>query len=133
MGIRLTISPQDMKRNTVLDQGWYPAEVTTVTEEKNAAGDANNIIVDLIGLASNDPDKNKAKGVPLRRYFTEKAPGFAVNFIIACGGKVDKEAEADQTFEFSGAVGKKMEVFVKPRPYEGRMTNDVADFRKLEG
>jgi hypothetical protein len=127
---KLTINPQDMKRNTVLDQGWYPVEVTAVNEEPNSKGDAQNIIVDLVGLSSSDSDKNKAAGVPLRRYFTEKAPGFAVNFIRACGGVVGEEGG---TFDIASSVGRKLEAFVKPRPYEGRMTNDVADFRKLEG
>ncbi len=127
---KLTISPQDMKRSVVLDQGWYNVEVTTVTEEDNAKGDAKNIVVDLVGLPSADPDKNKAAGVPLRRYFTEKAPGFAVNFIRACGASVGDEGG---TFDIASSVGRKMQAFVKPRPYEGRMTNDVADFKPLEG
>lgn len=127
---KLSISVQDMKRSTVLDQGWYPVEVTAVTEEPNAKGDSTNIIVDMVGLTSSDPDKNKAAGVPLRRYFTEKAPGFAVNFIRACGGSIGDEGG---TFDLATAVGRKLEAFVKPRPYEGRMTNDVADFKKLEG
>jgi hypothetical protein len=127
---KLTISASDMKRSTVLDQGWYLVEVTSVNEEPNAKGDSTNIIVDLVGLPSSDPDKNKASGVPLRRYFTEKAPGFAVNFIKACGGSVSDEGG---TFDLSSAVGRKLQAFVKPRPYEGRMTNDVADFRALEG
>lgn len=127
---KLTIKPEDLKRSVVLDQGWYGVEVTSIGEEPNKAGDALNIIVDMVGLQSSDPDRNKASGVPLRRYFTEKAPGFAVNFLKACGATV---GEAGGTFEFSGAVGKKLDAFIKPRPYEGRMTNDVADFRALEG
>ena len=130
MGARLTITPQDMKRSTVLNQGWYPVEVVAVTEEPNAKGDSTNIIVDLVGIASNDPEKNLGAGVPLRRYFTEKAPGFAVNFIKACGGNISDEGG---TFDIASSVGRKLEAFVKPRPYEGRLTNDVADFRKLEG
>ena len=126
---KLTITPQDMKRSTVLDQGWYPVEVTAVTEEPNAKMDSTNIVVDLVGLPSSDPDKAKGAGVPLRRYFTEKAPSFAVTYIRACGGSV---TDAGGTFDIASSVGRKLEAFVKPRPYEGRMTNDVADFRKLE-
>ena len=127
---KLTISAQDLLRGTVLDQGWYPVEVASVTEEPSSKGDANVIIVDLVGLASNDPDKNKAAGVPLRRYFSEKAPGFATNFVKACGVSVGPEGG---TFDLSSSVGRKMEAFVKPRMWEGRMSNDVADFRRLEG
>ena len=126
---RLTITEQDIKRSTVLDAGWYPVQVTGVTEETNKAGDAQNIIVDFVGIGSNDADKNKAKGVPLRRYFSEKAPGFAVNYIKACGGAVP---EAGGTFELANTTGKRLEVFVKSRLYEGNQQNDVKEFRPLE-
>lgn len=127
---RLVITPQDVKRSTVLDAGWFPVEVTEVREEPSSKGDSKNIIIDLVGLVSNDPEKNKGAGVPLRRYFSEKAPGFATNFILSCGVKVGDDGGE---FELSNAVGKKMEAYVKPRMFEGSLRNDVADFRPLGG
>lgn len=126
---RLTINAQDLKRAVVLDQGWYNVEVTSVEEKESKAGDSMNIIVEMVGLSSTDSDKNKAAGVPLRRYFSEKAPGMAASFIKACIGNLPEEGG---DFELSGAVGKKLQAFVKPRQFEGRMSNDVVDFKSIE-
>ena len=124
---KLTITPEDLKARLVLDANWYPVQIDTVVEEVNKKGDAQNIIVDMTVLSSGDEDKDKFAGCNLRRYFSEKAPGMAINFIVACGGSIDEEAGGD--FELESAAGKQVEAYVKPRQYEGRMVNDVVDFR----
>lgn len=127
---KLTITPEDLKSRLVLDANWYPVQIDSVVEELNKKGDANNIVVDMTVLSSGDDEKDKFAGVSLRRYFSEKAPGMAANFIIACGGSVDPTTGGE--FDLSGAVGKQIEAYCKPRQYEGRMVNDVVDFRAQE-
>jgi hypothetical protein len=124
---KLNITPEDLKKAMVCDANWYPVNIDSVTEETNKKGDAQNIIIDMTVLPSEDEDKNKFAGVTLRRYFSEKAPGMASNFIVACGGTIDTETGGE--FELESAAGKQIEAYVKPRQYEGRMVNDVVDFR----
>lgn len=124
---KLQITPEDLKRSLVCDANWYPVHIDAVTEELNKKGDANNIIVDMTIVKSGDEDKDQFAGVTLRRYFSEKAPGMAAGFITACGGSIDPETGGE--FDLEGAAGKTIEAFVKPRQYEGRMVNDVSDFR----
>jgi hypothetical protein len=128
---KLSITPEDLKRSLVCDANWYPVHIDSVTEELNKKGDANNIIVDMTVVQSGDEDKDKFVGVSLRRYFSEKAPGMATNFIIACGGAIDPESGGE--FELESAAGKQVEAYVKPRQYEGRMVNDVVDFQAPGG
>ena len=127
---KLTITPQDLKARLVLDANWYPVHIDTVVEELNKKGDANNVVVDMTVLTSGNAEKDKFSDCTLRRYFSEKAPGMAINFIVACGGSIDEDAGGE--FELESAAGKSIEAYVKPRQYEGRMVNDVVDFRAPE-
>ncbi len=127
---KLTITPQDLKARLVLDANWYPVHIDTVVEELNKKGDANNVIIDMTVLTSGDADKDKFSDCTLRRYFSEKAPGMAINFIVACGGSINEDEGGE--FELESAAGKQIEAYVKPRQYEGRMVNDVVDFRATE-
>jgi hypothetical protein len=127
---KLTITPEDLKARLVLDANWYPVAINTVVEEINKKGDANNVIIDMTVLHSGDEDKDKFEQCTLRRYFSEKAPGMAINFIVACGGSINEDEGGE--FELESAVGKQIEAYVKPRQYEGRMVNDVVDFRAPE-
>ena len=124
---KLTITPEDLKRSMILDANWYPVRITEVVEEKNKKGDAMNIVIDMIVESSGNEEKDKFEGCELRRYFSEKAPGMAQGYIIACGGSIDPELGGE--FEFDNTVGRQIEAYVKPRTYESRLVNDVADFR----
>jgi hypothetical protein len=115
----------------VVDAGWYPVHVDSVTEEINKKGDAQNIIVDVTLVTSGDEEKDKFAGVSVRHWFSEKAPGMAQGFITACGGTID--AETGGEFELGNAVGKTIEAFIKPRQFEGRALNSMTQFRPLGG
>jgi len=123
---KLTITPEDLKRSLILDANWYPVRITEVVQEKNKAGDADNIVIDMIVESSGNTEKDQFEGCELRRYFSEKAPAMAKGYIVACGGTVTEEGG---DFEFDGTVGRQIEAYVKPRTYESRLVNDVADFR----
>ena len=131
MPAKLTLTAADLKRGTIIeDASWYPIVITAVKEEMNSKGDAKNIIVDAELLPSSDPNKQKYAGVPIRRYFSEKAPGMAKNYIIACGVTVGEEGGE---FDLEGSVGRQMESYIKTRLDDnGRMQNDVVDFRPLK-
>lgn len=125
---KMRITPEDLKRGTILDPNWYPGLVKSV-EVKPSKGDGStnwNYKIEI--LAGKNKDGKDLAGVTVYRLFNEKAMGFAVPFIEACGQKVTAEgAEIDPNYP----VGKKLMVYVKNREYEGRMQNEVADFRPI--
>jgi hypothetical protein len=126
---KLTITPEDLKRSLVCDANWYPTQVTSVVQERNKKGDADNIVIDLTVVSSGDEDRDKFEGCVCRVWFSEKAPGIAANFIIACGGSIDPEEGGE--FEFAGALNKQMETYIMPRQFEGRMLNNAKDYAPL--
>jgi len=131
MPAKLTLTAQDLKRGTIIEEAsWYPIVITAVKEEMNSKGDAKNVVVDGELLPSSDPNKQKYAGVPIRRYFSEKAPGMAKNYITACGVVIGEEGGE---FDLEGSVGRQMEAYIKTRLDDnGRMQNDVVDFRPLK-
>jgi hypothetical protein len=126
---KLTITPEDLKRSMVADANWYPVQVTSVVQERNKKGDADNIVVDLTIVTSGDEDRDKFADVVARTWFSEKAPGIAAPFIVACGGSIDPEEGGE--FEFAGALNKQIEAYIMPRTFEGRMLNNVKDYATL--
>lgn len=118
-----TITPEDMLRDKVLDPGWYPAKVKEVSQEPAKTDGSTNTIVDL--TVASGPNA----GVPLRRYFSEKAPGFALNFIRSLGVALGPQGG---TVDLSKAKGKVVEVYVKNETWEGRLRNSVEDFRAVQ-
>lgn len=123
--MKLKITPQDANRGKVVDPDqWYPVEITKVEEKEASTDKSMNLNLEAKILTG------KFKDVPLRRTFNEKAPGFLVNFIKALGGVIsdteDTEVEVSENL-----IGRKMQWFVGNRMYEGRMQNDVKDFRPI--
>ena len=122
---RLSLTPQDVLRSKILKPGIYTFEVSAVNEETNKAGDAQNIVVDFVGV------EGMAQGVPVRVWFSEKAPGMAVPFIKALGGSV---SETESTsFEFAQATGRKVRLQIENEKYMGKLQNTVAGYAPVAG
>ena len=121
---KLMITPEDLKKGTLVDPGWYPAKIKNV-EEKPAQSDGSQNF-NLEFLIEGD---SKFVGVPVYRTFNEKGAGFAKNFALACGAVIDEKKGYE--VDFSKTIGMKIGIYVKNRLYEGQMKNEVADFRKL--
>lgn len=120
---RLTLTPEDYLRGKLITPpGWYDFFVKSVTEEPAGTDGSTNILVDLV-CASEGPNN----GVPVRRIFNEKSPGFAIPYIKAFGVATDDKAT--QTFELADTQGKYVCANVGHREYQKKMQNDVLDFR----
>jgi hypothetical protein len=125
---KMRITADDLKRGVVMDPNWYPAVVKSV-EVKPSKGDGStnwNYKIEI--LQGKNKDGKELQGVIVYRLFNEKAMGFAVPFVEACGQKITPDgAEIDPNYP----VGKKLMIYVKNREYEGRLQNEVADFRPI--
>jgi len=126
--MKLRIQAEDLLRGVLIDEaGRYPALVHSTEEKLSKAGDSNNCNVTLKLLGP-----EKYAGVTVYRIFSEKAPGMAAAFFVACGAKTDEKGKLiPGEFEFKLCEGRKLSCYIKQRVYEGRPQNDVADFRPL--
>jgi len=123
MALPFTITRADMLRSKVVEPGWYATKVTKVSQEPASTDGSTNTIVDMIIT-----QPGAFEGVPLRRYFSEKAPGFAAPFLIAVGCNLgDNGAVVD----FERAVGREILTYIKNEMYGDRQTNKAEDFKAL--
>ena len=118
------ITPDDLKKGTLVDPGWYPAVIKNVEEKPSKTDGSQNW-----NLEFKIEGDSKFNGVPVYRTFNEKGAGFAKNFVTAGGGVIDEKKGFE--VDFQRTVGTKLNIYVKNRLYEGNMRNEVADFRKL--
>ena len=119
---KMTITEEDLLRSKIVTPGWYKAVVKDINQEQAADGQSLNTIVDIIVT-----EDGEFKGVPLKRYFSEKAPGFSVTFFEACGAKI----AAGSSYAWEPCKGKTLQVYVINGEYRGRKTNVAEDFRPV--
>ena len=126
--MKLRIQAEDLLHGVIIDEaGWYPALVETAEEKLSKAGDSNNCNVTLKLLGP-----EKYNNVKVYRIFSEKVPGMAATFFVACGAKTDDKGKlVPGEYDFKACEGRKISCYIKQRIYEGRPQNDVADFRPL--
>src|SRR5678815_2429093 len=104
MPLSFIITKQDMLRTKTIDPGWYKVKVTKVTQEPAKTDGSTNTWVDFI--ITDGPQKD----VPLRKNFSEKAPGFAIPFLKALGTQIKEEG---MTVDMERAKDKLLMVYVK--------------------
>ncbi len=120
---KIRISPEDILRSKTIKPGWYRATVKRVGEKPAKTDGSTTWPIDFSIIT-----EGEFAGVPVSTVFSEKAPGFAIKFIEACGGKIDKDGGE---MELSRAVGKELEIFVDNDLYDGRLTNKIKDYRAV--
>lgn len=125
MAIKLNITPDDVKRNKLIKPGWFNFRITEVKEEPAADKQSVNIVIDLEGL------EGDSLGVPVRHWFNEKAPGFAIPFVKATGGRVTEEEGIDPNYDFAAQKGKVVKAKVitsRGKSGEDRPRNAIDDW-----
>lgn len=116
---KLQIKPEDHLKGKLVEPGVYLAQVKDVVE-KPAKGDGSqnwNVEFKIIQEGS------AFKGVPVYTCFSEKAPGFAIPFIEACGKKIDPKVEFD--LDFQKTIGVTLKIVIKNELYQNKMTTKV--------
>lgn len=121
MPLTFTINREDVLRTRVIEPGWYKTKITKVIQQPATTDGSTNTWIDMV--ITDGPQKD----VPLRRNFNEKAPGFAISFIIALGGNIDPEKGG--TFDMERAVGKAIMAYVSSGMYNNKPQNNVDDFK----
>lgn len=129
----MKIGAEDFLRSTLVTTDWYPAVITSYTEDS----DKNNAALHVFEAKI---ESGEFKDVPLRCQFSEKAMGFAKEFAEALRGKPFTKEEMLKGFSFGETqdevrqrcVGKKVRVHVSPGMYNGRQNNQTDGFRPYE-
>jgi len=119
-----------MLRSKVLDPGWYKARVTKVWQETaKSDGESTNTWVEFVVIGGPaQKDGSSPNDVPARRCFSEKAPGFIIPYLTACGAAIKQEGGE---YDIEKSVGQEMSLYIKNRMWENNLQNDVTDFKAL--
>jgi len=122
MPLVFSVTREDMLRSKTVEPAWYKCKVKAITQESASTDGSVLAVVDLVIL------EGAFKDVPVRRYFSEKAPGFTVPFFAACGATVKEEGG---TYDFDRCKDKTILVYIKNEMYQNRLTNKAEDFKPL--
>lgn len=129
----ITVTAKDALRTEQLTPGWR--EGTCVNHFEKAAG-TDGSKLDVFEIEVNDPSFKDP--VALKPYqISEKATSFGKAFFIACGfpqaewDKLVKGESPSVQLDPRNFVGKKFKVMVKNSEYQGRISNEAADFLPL--
>lgn len=118
----LKITPEDHLKGKVIPPGVYQVDVHSIEEKKAGDGSQNwNVQFKIL--------EGEYKGVTVYKTFNEKGAGFAIDFVTACGGKIDPKQSYD--LDFNKTLHSKLKVMVTNRLWEGKMKNNVDGFMPL--
>lgn len=131
MAQKMRFTKEDLLKGRPIEPHWYPAECVSY-EQKPSKGEDKSLNTTfkfklLEGAVS--PSGKDMAGAFVYRLFNEKGMGFAAPFIEVVTGKPANEEGGE--FDPDEAKGKKMLIYITNRMYEGRLQNEVSDFRPI--
>jgi hypothetical protein len=119
----LTVGKTDLLRSKLVQPGWYPATIKSVTDAVSKTTGVEGWNVEFI------INKAPYDGVPITGRYWENAPGFSAPLIAAITGKpVDPEGG---TFDLEKGVGKQIMIYVVNGIYNNRKNNQVEDYKPM--
>lgn len=116
----LNITKTDVLKSKAIPANWYVVNITGYEEKPDKDGAT---LYKYEAVITEGPFKD----VPANFQFSEKAPGFAINFVNACAGK-DVVGEEGAAIEMNSLVGKTVKAKNEPKLYNGRTQNNWTDF-----
>ena len=119
------VSADDLKQGMVVQNPtWYCTEISSsvLGTDRNGAG--------LWKLTAKILNAGEYQGVPIKWNYSEKAKGMSSRFLEALGLQIDVQRGA--RLNTDAAIGKRIEIYIAPREYEGRLVNDVKDARPCQ-
>ena len=120
--MKLHLGPEDILRGKIVEVGWHEGVVKEVVESAASTDKSTNWkIVCIIR------EGGKYDGVPVEKYFNEKAPGFAINFLKSMGFQIDEKSGGD--FDLQKTAGRPVAFFVETGEFQGTPNNKIKDFR----
>lgn len=125
------VSAEDVARGTLIKPGWYPFTVKGVEDKPGKDKPSTTVShVSMILDKVEDDAGNVVENVPLMAYFPDTNPGGAIAFLNAFGEGIGKSGKSNVEIG-EKHVGLRAQVYVKRGEYQGRATNNAADFRPL--
>jgi len=121
----ITITRKDILRGKLVDPDWYRVKIEDVGEKTSKQGDSQNFPIEGTILFNATTKSEEFKDVPLGPHnwnFNEKAIGFAVGFLEACGVEVPPDGGR---FELVACAGKTLDVYVGRGEYDGKPNNKI--------
>lgn len=120
---KMRYTAEDLLRGTQIEEaGWYDLTTTKIEEAEAEKDSSQNIIVHAT------IEGGKYNGVPILRWFNEKAPGFIKDYAEACGVDLDKTGGE---FDFDLTKGKRYQGFIEQRKdNKGNLQNNIARYRR---
>ena len=120
----INITERDLLRGKIVEPSWYRVRIDSVEERTSSKGDSQNYIMEGTILFNADTGDTTYANVPTPPgwNFNEKAIGFTVGFISACGGQIGPKGGR---FELADSIGKEIDIFVENDVYEGRTVNKI--------
>jgi hypothetical protein len=128
--MRAALTPDDLKKGDLAENGWHPVEIVDYKEEDaDTDGSTNCIFYFKIIDGAN-------KGVQPRKLFNEKALGFGKALWGVLFGPPDpvRGYTVDQlnSESFKAQIGKKLLIYIaRGKSNKGNEFNDVKDFRPM--
>lgn len=120
--MKFRLSVDDINRTRLVEpELWYVTRIEKVYDELTKAGDSVNTKVDLRIM------EGTYKDMVITRTFNEKAPGFTIPFIKACG----QDVAPDVDYDLKATEGMIIKSFIKHREWSGAKYNDAVDFKSL--
>jgi hypothetical protein len=116
----IKFSQEDLLERTALNAGWRVLVCKSI-EEGPGKNDPTSIVYPCVFVV----DEGKEIGVPIRHWFSEKAPGRIVDYIkcFVPGGKL----EAGKVYELNQTVGLRVEGYCLYDQKQGY--NTIQDWR----
>lgn len=129
--MRAVLTPDDLKKGDLVENGWHPAEIIKYHEEE-ASEEAKNPGSTNCYFTFKILD-GPGKGVEVRRLFNETALGFGKNLWKTLQFPYDDVKGYELSTQlFEKAVGFKLKIYIKRgKSNRGNEFNDVTDFSPL--
>lgn len=132
--MRQALTPDDLKKGDLAENGWHPVEIIDYDEEPASDEAKNPGSTNCIFFFKILDGVNK--GLTVKRLFNETALGFGKALWALFYGPPDpvKGYTSDQlnSEQFKGRVGMKMKIYIKrAKSNRGNEYNDVVDFMPL--
>jgi len=129
MAVKITLTPQDILRGVLLTPAWYVLKTGKPSTQVSKKGDSTTFVVPFVVQAgTNTKDGKSPVGVPITRYYSEKAPGFIVKLLMAYGTTIDEKKT--QSFDLEACEGKVIEGYIENQLDNNKvMQNHIVDFR----
>ena len=126
----INFSKADLTSGEIISPGWYKVEVISlITKPPKTGGDSLNYVPRFRIIDKSKPQYE----MELQHTFNTQALGRMAPFLAALMEKsiktITEELNGNSLmFNTDDAIGKKLQIYIKNEPYEGRLVNKVENF-----